>query len=280
MSWFRYHTDALDNPKIQSLPAVLFRFWVNLLCVSKKVDGFIPEISEISFRCRCSEQQAKEWIAELKRRKLIDELSPNEMVMHDWNEHQFVSDDVTARVRKHRAKRKGNVSVTPSEQSRADNRAEQMPVGQSSSGLKKKKPEVSGKLTTTDDPQKFATPKDELAALMLKSMGHRPDRGFFVQLCEIIELRGGTIPEYVADVRERIGRLRAPPAEGFFRSQAQKINGPDVSPISDPKIEQPKNGHGRCLLCSGIGQTAQGFCSCAMGVDLATIAARPQKEAS
>lgn len=124
MAWFRYHTDALDNPKIQNLSAVLFKFWVNLLCVSKKVDGFLPDISEISFRCRCSEQQAREWISELKRRRLIDELSPNESVMHDWNEHQFVSDDVTARVRKHRAKRKGNVSETPSEQSRADNRAD------------------------------------------------------------------------------------------------------------------------------------------------------------
>ena len=124
MSWFRYHTDALDNPKIQTLPAVLFRFWVNLLCVSKKVDGFLPESSEISFRCRVPEPQVKEWLAELKKRRLVDETAEGELVMHDWNEHQFVSDDVTARVRKHRAKRKGNVSVTPPEQSRADNRAD------------------------------------------------------------------------------------------------------------------------------------------------------------
>jgi hypothetical protein len=70
------------------------------------------------------EPQVKEWLAELKRRKLVDQTTDGELFMHDWNEHQFVSDDVTARVRKHRAKRKGNVSVTPPEQSRADNRAE------------------------------------------------------------------------------------------------------------------------------------------------------------
>ena len=125
MSWFRYHTDALDNPKIQTLPAVLFRFWVNLLCVSKKVDGFLPESPEISFRCRVPESQVKEWLAELKVRRLLDQDVDGRLFMHDWNEHQFVSDDVTARVRKHRLKRSGNVSVTPPEQSRADNRAEQ-----------------------------------------------------------------------------------------------------------------------------------------------------------
>ncbi len=93
MSWFRYHTDALDHPKIQSLPAVLFKFWVNLLCVSKISDGFLPETAEISFRCRCPEPQVREWLAELKRRELIDETS---------------------------SKRKGNVSVTPPEQSRTE----------------------------------------------------------------------------------------------------------------------------------------------------------------
>lgn len=125
LSWFRYHTDALDNPKIQTLPAVLFRFWVNLLCVSKKVDGFLPESLEISFRCRVPEPQVKEWLAELKRRRLIDVTADGELLIHDWNEHQYVSDSSTERVRKHRAKRKGNVSVTPPEQSRADYRADQ-----------------------------------------------------------------------------------------------------------------------------------------------------------
>ena len=124
MSWFRYHIDAIDNPKVQSLPAVLFRFWVNLLCVAKISDGFLPTISEISFRCRCSEPQAREWIAELKRRKLIDEPQSNELFMHDWNGHQFSSDSSTERTRKHRAKRSGNVPVTPPEQNRAEQTTE------------------------------------------------------------------------------------------------------------------------------------------------------------
>jgi hypothetical protein len=120
MSWFRYHADALDNPKVQSLPATLFKFWVNLLCVSRISDGFLPNTSEISFRCRCTERQAKEWMQELYSRKLIDKTESDQYVMHDWDEHQFVSDDVTARVRKHRAKRKGNVSETCPEQNRTE----------------------------------------------------------------------------------------------------------------------------------------------------------------
>lgn len=285
LSWFRIHTDAVDNPKIQSLPAVLFRFWVNLLCVSQKLHGFLPETSEISFRCRASEKQVSAWLEDLKSRSLIDKTESGQLVMHDWDEHQFVSDSSTERVKKHRAKLKRNVSETHSEQSRADTEQNREPIGQSSSGFEKEKPDKklnSEKLTTTDEKPKpvYASPKDELAALMLDSMGHRPERGFFVQLCEIIELRGGSVPAYTADMRARIRRLKDPPAEGFFTSQAKKIGGPDVAPIPEPKIEQPKNGHGRCLLCSGVGQTDKGFCSCAMGIDLAVIAARPQKEAS
>lgn len=180
-----------------------------------------------------------------------------------------------------------SVSTACGDQSPAPPEPRQSPAPpcQSSSVFKKSKPDKNGnseKLTTTDEKPKlvYASAKDELAALMLDSMGHRPERGFFVQLCEIIELRGGSVPAYTADMRARIRRLKDPPAEGFFTSQAKKIGVPDVAPIPEPKVEQPKNGHGRCLLCSGVGQTDKGFCSCAMGVDLAVIAARPQKEAS
>jgi len=85
----------------------------------------LPESSDISFRCRVPEKQVDEWLRELKKRQLVDELPTGELVIHDWNEHQFVSDNVTERVRKHRAKRKGNVSVTPPEQNRTEYRTEQ-----------------------------------------------------------------------------------------------------------------------------------------------------------
>jgi len=113
MDWFRFHTRTLDCRKVQSLPPSLFKAWVNLLCISSLGGGVIPSSKEIAFRLRCSVGQADEWIAELVARLLIDKTESNQLVMHDWNEHQYVSDDVTARVRKHRAKRVRNVSVTP-----------------------------------------------------------------------------------------------------------------------------------------------------------------------
>lgn len=136
--------------------------------------------------------------------------------------------------------------------------------------------------TTTDKTSKpsYASPKDELIAFMEESTGVRPDVKLLRQICEAIEINGATVEEYLQDIRPRVPRLKGPPGPGFFRSHAQRWGKPENGPAPEPKIEQPKNGHGRCLLCSGVGQTVKGFCSCAMGVDLAVIAARPQKEAS
>ncbi len=152
--------------------------------------------------------------------------------------------------------------------------------GQSSSRLENQKQEPNSKnLTTTDDKTKpkYATPKDELVALMAGAMGHKPEIGLFRKICEVVELRGGTIAEYTADMAERIKRLREPPGEGFFLSEAAKVGSIEVAPVLDPKIEQPKNGHGRCAICNGIGQTDSGFCSCQMGQDLAKVAARKKQ---
>jgi len=52
MNWFRYHTDALDNPKVQELPPELFKFWVNLLCLARLYDGVLPDDRTIAFRLR------------------------------------------------------------------------------------------------------------------------------------------------------------------------------------------------------------------------------------
>ena len=111
MEWFRFYTRTLDCRKVQSLPPSLFKAWVNLLCISSLGGGVLPSSEEISFRLRCSVGQADEWIAELVDRLLIDKTESNHRVMHDWNEHQYVSDDSTSRVRKHREKLKGNVSM-------------------------------------------------------------------------------------------------------------------------------------------------------------------------
>lgn len=75
---------------------------------------------EIAFRLRVSECDAATAIDALCEAKLIDINTRGRYIMHDWEEHQYVSDNSTERVRKHRAKRSGNVSETPPEQNRTE----------------------------------------------------------------------------------------------------------------------------------------------------------------
>ena len=120
MEWFRFYTRTLDSAKVQGLPLELFRAWVNLLSLARVHDGPLPTPAEIGFRLRVTERKALEFLTSLEAAKLLDRNEDGTFWMHDWNEHQRVSDDVAARVLKHRKKQKCNVTVTPSEQSRAE----------------------------------------------------------------------------------------------------------------------------------------------------------------
>lgn len=151
MNWFRYYTDTLDNPKVQELPGDLFKFWINLLCLARVYDGILPAEKTIAFRLRMpltsvtdntntvpTNENIPQYISttsclhELEMRGLIDRTKGRQLVPHDWNEYQYVSDNSTDRVKKHRMKQERNVScnvsrnvsVTPPEQNRTDNRAE------------------------------------------------------------------------------------------------------------------------------------------------------------
>lgn len=125
MEWFRFYTRTLDSRKVQNLVPVLFKAWVNLCCLARVHDGPLPNFDEIGFRLRVGAVQAERIIRTLKNVQLIDEKEDGSFWMHDWDEHQHVSDNVTLRVRKHREKRFGNVSVTAPEQSRAETETEQ-----------------------------------------------------------------------------------------------------------------------------------------------------------
>ncbi len=144
--WFRMYSDVLDDPKVQKLPADLFKAWVNLLCLASRNDGVLPALEDIAFALRMSQDVTVTVTAELVKRGLLDEcdgLSP-----HNWAERQFKSDtpeDAKERKRKQRQREKqqqntDNVTechsdshneVTPPEQSRTDteqSRAEQTPA--------------------------------------------------------------------------------------------------------------------------------------------------------
>lgn len=135
MEWFRYHTRTLDSAKVQGLTNELFRAWANLLCVASIHGGTLPDFPEIAFRLRCTEQKASAHVTALVTAKLIDRNEYGRFEMHDWSEHQYVSDNSTPRVKKHREKQKRNVSGTPPEQNRTETEQTQKETAPKSAAL-------------------------------------------------------------------------------------------------------------------------------------------------
>lgn len=120
MRWFRFYSEALDDPKVQLLPPELFKVWVNLLCLANqsKERGQLPPLEECAFRLRLSDDDMRSAIAALAERGLLDfDGDGTSAGPHNWNGRQADSDNVAERVRRHRAQRSGNdasnVTETP-----------------------------------------------------------------------------------------------------------------------------------------------------------------------
>lgn len=129
LPWFRFYTEALDDPKVQRLPPHLFKTWVNLLCLAAQNNGYLPSLDDIAFRLRLSAQDAEQQISELILAGLLD-ITETGRTPHNWSKRQYVSDSSTERVRKHRQKQAEtacNVSETASETTPEQNRADTDP---------------------------------------------------------------------------------------------------------------------------------------------------------
>lgn len=129
--WFRFYDSVVDDPKVQRLSLVLFRFWVNILCLSSRNDGMLPPATDLRFSLRMSERTIQDNLAALQNVGLIDLVPDNEnptFEPHNWRSRQFQSDVSTTRVKRFRERRR-NVSETPNEtdqsQIQTQNRAEQ-----------------------------------------------------------------------------------------------------------------------------------------------------------
>jgi len=105
MNWFRFYTNALDNPKVQRLSPLLFKVWVNLLCIARLNGGVIPPSETISFRLRMTDKALGDSIDKLIEKRLID-ITSKGMQPHDWEGHQYESDSCTERVRRFRERQR------------------------------------------------------------------------------------------------------------------------------------------------------------------------------
>lgn len=115
--------------------------------------------------------------------------------------------------------------------------------------------------------------KAELIDLILRSTGQGPDRRLVRDITEGLELRGISLREYLNDIRPRLGRLKGPPRPGFFRHHMSAW-----SEALPAQLPPQSASHARCTGCRGIGKTAQGYCTCEMGRELAKVEKRTAEE--
>lgn len=114
--WFRYHTEALNDPKVQKLDGDTFKGWVNLLCLAAQNDGKLPPIEDVAFALRETENGARTLIERLANGGLIDKLNGGRdgvsYAPHGWSKRQYKSDTSTDRVKRFRQRSK-TVTETP-----------------------------------------------------------------------------------------------------------------------------------------------------------------------
>ena len=109
MAWFRVYDALLDNPKVQKLKPELFKALINLWCLAKRHGGTLPAKDDIAFALRVPQATAERWVLDLWEAGLLDD-KDGTVRPHDWSDHQYESDNVAARVKKHRAKQKAGVT--------------------------------------------------------------------------------------------------------------------------------------------------------------------------
>ena len=110
--WLRLYDEVLDDPKVQKLSPELFKIWINLLCLTSKHDGILPDTESVSFALRMTFHETNEALKKLVSYGLFDNtkkgLSP-----HAWSKRQYKSDTSTDRVKRFRQRsRNGQLTVT------------------------------------------------------------------------------------------------------------------------------------------------------------------------
>ena len=105
MKWLRLYSSVLHDPKVQRLSPALFKHWVNLLCLASEQEqrGLLPSVDDIAFTLRIKPSEAANVMKQLRCAGLIDTTEDGRDYPHNWPQRQRESDDVAARVRRHRA---------------------------------------------------------------------------------------------------------------------------------------------------------------------------------
>ena len=108
--WFRFYSEAMNDPKVDKLQPTLYKTWVKLLCLAcQHPTGKLPSIDDVAYQLRLSVHDAQQQIDELILGGLID-ISQSGMIPHNWSTRQYASDSSAERMKRLREKKK--VTVT------------------------------------------------------------------------------------------------------------------------------------------------------------------------
>ena len=110
--WWRAYNEALDDPKLQKLPAELFRAWFNLVCLAARNNGVLPALDDIAFALRTTPQKADKILVSLIDAKLFD-TTDDGVKPHNWSSRQYESDVSTDRVKRFRQRSKNAKGNAP-----------------------------------------------------------------------------------------------------------------------------------------------------------------------
>jgi hypothetical protein len=108
MEWFRMYSEFASDPKVQSMPEVMQRRLVMLLCLRCSNTLVTLQDDEVAFALRISETELAESKVLFMRKGFVND----DWEIMNWDKRQFVSDSSAARVAKHRAAKK-QASSTP-----------------------------------------------------------------------------------------------------------------------------------------------------------------------
>lgn len=105
MKWFRFYSEVWHDPKVERLPAPLFKHWVMLLCLASEGSprGSLPADERVvAYSLRVNVAQSRRVISQLCERGLLDQIE-GRFIPHNWDARQPLSDNAAARMRRTRS---------------------------------------------------------------------------------------------------------------------------------------------------------------------------------
>jgi len=84
--YVKLHTDILDNPKFERIPADLIKPWLKCLVIARLYGGVLPDLQTVAYRLRVDQATAATWLSRLQKGHLLDPVGQGgDLQPHDWD---------------------------------------------------------------------------------------------------------------------------------------------------------------------------------------------------